>query len=45
MADLVIRSLSELKKIVVEKMDEGTVLSVSFVGKEADENDEEGSDS
>lgn len=45
MADLVIRSLSELKKIVVEKMDEGTVLSLSFAGKEADENDEKRSGS
>ena len=39
MADIIIKSLGELKEVVVENLKEGTVLTINLIGKEEAEND------
>lgn len=40
MADIIIKSLGEIKDIVIENLKEGTILSIDISGKEDGENDE-----
>jgi len=40
MADIIIKNFDELKDVVIEKLKEGTVLSITISGKEEAENDE-----
>ena len=39
MADIIIKSLGELKEVVVENLKEGTVLTINLSGKEEEKND------
>ena len=40
MADIIIKSLGEIKDVVIENLKEGTILSIDISGKEEAENDE-----
>ena len=40
MTDIIIKSLSELKDIVIENLREGTVVSIELSGEEEDEDGE-----
>ena len=40
MADITIKSLGELKDVVIQNLKEGTVVSIDISGKEDAENDE-----